>query len=217
MKSRALKFGLALAAAGLCVQPVTATAAQGDWLFRGGVGIVDPKSDNLIIPGETADSVIDVDTGTSLTVEGTYMLADNWGIELLAAYPFTHDVKLDGTKAAEVDHLPPTLSVQYHFIPDGKIRPYVGLGLNYTMFMSEKTKGPLAGADLKIADSWGMAAQVGADIGITDRWFANVGIRYIDIEGKAKLDGASIGTVVIDPMTYQVQVGYRVGGAAGGN
>jgi outer membrane protein len=68
-----------------------------------------------------------------------YFVADNLGIEVLAAWPFSHDVELNGTKAATVDHLPPTLSLQYHFNGSGAISPYLGVGLNYTLFFSEDT------------------------------------------------------------------------------
>ncbi len=215
MKSRSLELGIALAAAGLCLQPMAANAAKGDWLLRGGVGVVEPKSHNLTLSPE---AVVEVGTGTSLTVEGTYFLTDHIGAELLAAWPFTHDVDIKGAegagRVASVDHLPPTLSLQYHFNPEGTFRPYIGVGLNYTTFSSEKTKGALAGSDLSLDDSWGAAGQIGADIGLTYNWFLNLAVRYIDIDSKAKLDGDSLGTIEIDPFIYQAQVGYRFGNPA---
>jgi len=212
MKSRTLQLGIALAAAGLCLQPLTAAAEKGDWLLRGGVGVVDPKSNNLSLSPEQE---IQVGTGTSLTIEGTYMFADKWGVELLAAYPFTHDVDIDGAEGAgkvgEVDHLPPTLSLQYHFNPDGRFRPYIGAGLNYTTFSNEETTGALAGASLELDDSWGAAGQVGADVSLNDNWFLNLVVRYIDIDTDAELNGGDLGTIEIDPFIYQAQVGYRFG------
>jgi outer membrane protein len=205
MRSRPLYLALALAS--LCAQPVM--AAQGDWLFRAGLGIVDPKSDNLALD---TDTNVQVKPGSSATVEAVYMLADHWGVELLAAYPFRHDVKIDGLgKVGNVRHLPPTLSLQYHFLPEARIRPYVGAGINYTTFSREKTAGALAGSDLDLDDSWGAAVQVGTDIGLNDNWFLNLGLRWIDIDTKAKLDGDRLGTIEIDPLVYQVQLGYRFG------
>lgn len=213
MNSRSLKLGIALAAAGLCLQPLTASAAKGDWLVRAGVGVVDPKSDNLEIAGV---GTVEVDNGASLTIEGVYFFTDNWAAEVLAAYPFTHDVTLDGADVAEATHLPPTVSVQYHFIPDGKIRPYVGLGLNYTTLFSEDTEGGLAGADLKLDDSWGLAVQAGADWMLGKNWFVNAVVRYIDIDSDATItippSTVLTGTVEIDPIVYQLQAGYRFGG-----
>lgn len=215
MKSRALQLGVALAVAGLGLQPLAASAAQGDWLLRGGVGVVDPKSNNLTLAPEAE---VQVDTGISATVEAAYFFADRWAVELLAAYPFTHDVDIDGAEGAgnvgEVDHLPPTLSLQYHFNPSGTFRPYVGVGVNYTTFFSEKTKGALAGSDLELDDSWGAAGQIGADVALGDNWFLNGVVRYIDIDSDASLDGGDLGEVEIDPFVYQLQVGYRFGKAA---
>lgn len=200
---------LALALAGLCAQPLAASAAQGDWLFRAGLGIVDPKSDNLELE---LDTNVQVKSGSSATIEAVYMFADNWGVELLAAYPFRHDVKIDGLgKVGNVRHMPPTLSLQYHFRPEARIRPYVGAGINYTTFSREKTAGALAGSELDLDDSWGAAVQVGTDIGLNENWFLNLGLRWIDIDSKAELDGDRIGTIKIDPLVYQAQFGYRFG------
>lgn len=212
MKSRAMGLGLAIAAAGLCAQPLVASAAQGDWLVRGGVGYVDPIDDNLEDAlGEGLD--VQVDEGVSATVEAAYMFADHWAVELLAAWPFMHDISIDGVgKVAEAEHLPPTLSLQYHFIPEGRFRPYVGAGLNYTTFTHVEEKGAIEdGYDLKLDDSWGVAAQVGMDITLKDNWFANVAVRWIDIDTDAELNGDKLGEVEIDPFIYQLQIGYRFG------
>ena len=174
----------------------------GDWLVRAGATVVDPKSDN--------SDIVSVDSATSFTFNFTYMMTDVWGVELLAAYPFEHDISLlDGTKAATTKQLPPTVSIQYHFMPTSKFQPYVGVGLNYTNFFSEKTMGPLDGTNLSLGDSWGFAVQIGFDLMIGENWFLNVDGRYMNIETKAKLDGNSLGTVKIDPMTYGASIGFR--------
>ena len=216
MKSRSLQLGIALAAAGLCLQPLTASAAKGDWLLRGGVAIADPKSDNLSLSPEQE---VQVDTGTSVSLEGTYMFADRWGVELFVPYPFNHDVDIDGAEGAgnvaEVDQMPPVLSLQYHFNPDGKFRPYIGAGVNYTMFSSEETKGALSDTSLELDDSWGAAGQIGADVSLTENWFLNLAVRYIDMSSDAEitddLGTSALGDVEIDPFIYQAQVGYRFG------
>ena len=219
MKSRSLQLGIALAAAGLCLQPVAATAAKGDWLLRGGIGIVDPKSDNLSL---SPQAEVQVDTGTSFTLEGTYMFADNWGVELFVPYPFNHDVDIDGAEGfgniAEIDQFPPILSLQYHFNPDGILRPYIGAGVNYTTFSNEDTKGALSDTSLELDDSWGAAGQIGVDVSLTDNWFLNLVVRYVDMASDAEitddLGTSALGEVEIDPFIYQAQVGYRFGRAA---
>ncbi len=216
MKSRSLQLGIALAAAGLCLQPLTAVAEQGDWLLRGGVGIVDPKSNNLSLSPEQE---VNVDTATSFTLEGTYMFANRWGVELFVPYPFNHDVDIDGAEGAgnvaEIDQLPPILSLQYHFNPDGKFRPYIGAGINYTTFFSEDTKGALSDTSLDLDDSWGAAGQIGADVSLNENWFLNLVVRYVDMDTDAEITDSlgtdSLGDVEIDPFIYQAQVGYRFG------
>ena len=94
-------------------------------------------------------------------------------------------------------------------MPDNPLKPYVGLGVNYTAFFSTKTTGPLADSTLKLGNSTGLAAEVGADIMMGDNWMLNLSARYIDIETKAKLDGASLGDVAIDPYVYTFAVGFK--------
>jgi len=203
-----MKFNLKTAtfagfALGMAFFSNTVTAFEaGDWLVRAGVSNVDPKSNN--------HEIVSVESAESATINLSYMLTDAWAVELLAAYPFKHDIELlDGTKVGSTKHLPPTISVQYHFKPTSKFQPYIGGGLNYTVFFSEKTRGPLEGADLDLGSSWGLAGQVGIDILINDNWFFNMDARYISIESKAKLDGASLGKVQIDPWVFGAHVGFR--------
>jgi outer membrane protein len=165
-----------------------------------GAHVVDPKSDN----GSVAGGAFDVTVGDSLrpSVMLEYFVADNLGIEVLAAWPFSHDVELNGTKAATVDHLPPTLSLQYHFNGSGAISPYLGVGLNYTLFFSEDTTGPINGADLSLGSSWGLAAHGGVNFKLGERWGLGVDLRWIDIDTDVDLNGSDIGTVEIDPLAY---------------
>ncbi|MEM1434288.1 MAG: OmpW family outer membrane protein [Pseudomonadota bacterium] len=181
--------------------PTVANADAGDLMFRVGGSIVAPQDDNGL--------GLDVDDGYSLTFTGSYFITDQFAIELLAAWPFTHDIAAEGGGGdiAETKHLPPTLSAQWHFIPDGKFRPYIGAGLNYTLFFDEE----IDGADLSLDRSFGFAAQVGVDIELTESMFLNFDLRYIDIATDAKVNGTQIGEVEIDPLIFGVHVGWRFG------
>jgi len=181
----------------------TANAFEpGDWLVRVGASYVNPASDN--------HDTVSVESATSATINFSYMMTDVWALEVLAAYPFKHDIELhNGTKVGSTKHLPPTVSLQYHFMPTEQFQPYVGVGINYTNFFSEKTQGPLEGMDLNLGDSWGLAGQIGFDVLFNDNWFFNLDIRYIDIDTKAKLDGVSLGKVEIDPWVFGGHIGYR--------
>jgi outer membrane protein len=196
----------------LVASPALAYEA-GTWVFRAGVGVVAPDSDNLVID---PDTIVDVDDGTSLTLMGTYMFSQHWGFDVLAAWPFNHDIKLAGTKIAETDHLPPTFSMQYHFLPDSTIQPYVGAGVNYTTFFStdvEQVLTDLTGVtDIDLDDSFGLALQLGADWTFGNRWLLNLDLRWIDIESDLTasdgVDSEELGTVKIDPFVYSINLGY---------
>ena len=177
---------------------------KGDWLLRVGGGTVDPASDN--------GDIVSVDSGSALVFNGTYFFSPNLGLEVLAATPFSHDIKLagDGTKVGETKHLPPTFSLNYHFNTDSAFRPYVGAGLNYTLFFDESLTGPLDGASLKLDPSVGIAAQLGADFDISDSMFLNVAVRWISIETDAEIPEADLAfPVEIDPIVYSVALGWR--------
>lgn len=203
MKSSYRSFLIAAAAVAFIVSPAANAHEQGDWLLRVGVGHVDPKSDN----GDIAS----VDSGTSLVFNGTYFFTPNLGFEILAATPFSHDIELaaDGTKVGEAKHLPPTFSLQYHFDTAGAFDPYVGAGLNYTLFFDEDTEGPLAGTDLDLDDSFGFAAQLGADFAVSEAVSLNFDIRWIDINTDAELDGVALEEVEIDPMVYSLTAVWK--------
>ena len=175
----------------------------GDWKFRVGAGVVDPKSSN----GDVAN----VESGTSLVFNGAYFFADAWAIEVLASLPFSHDIELaaDGTEVGETKHLPPTVSLQYYFPTNSAFKPYAGAGLNYTIFFDESTTGPLEGVDLDLDASLGFAAQLGFDYDYSDNMFVNFDIRWINIETDAELDGVALETVEIDPLVYSITLGWR--------
>lgn len=179
-----------------------ASAANTGWLVRGGIHQIDPKSDN----GTVAGAELGVDSQPGPTFNIDYYFTPNLAVDVLAALPFKHDISLNGADVGSVKHLPPTVSLQYHLMPDAAFDPYLGVGLNYTFFMDEKLDG---GGNLKLDDSFGLAAQAGVDFKLGGPWLVGVDVRYIDIDSDVKLDGTKIGTAHIDPITYGVTVGYR--------
>jgi len=203
----------------LLALPMAASAYEkGDILLRVGTATVDPdsKSDDI---DQVAGAQVSANNETQLGISGTYMLSDKLGIEVLAATPFSHDIKglggLAGTDIGEIKHLPPTISAQYYFLGgNGKFQPYVGAGLNYTIFFSEDVDAGLLASynKLKLDNSIGLAAQIGADYQINKQWFLNASAMYADIDTDATLSGPA-GTLTVDydldPWVYRVNVGYK--------
>lgn len=165
----------------------------------------DPFSDVAVVP--------EVDDNVRPGATFVYMYTDNVGFEILAALPFKHDITVDGIgKIGETKHLPPTFSVQYYFNPQSKVRPFVGLGLNYTTFFSSKTTltSPVdLQGDLDLDDSFGLAAQVGIDYDLDEKWFLTADVRYMNIETTATNSVAGSTDVEINPTVVSVGVGYK--------
>lgn len=195
------KLTLATALAAAIAAPVAAQD-QGDFTLGIGVAGVFPKSNNGILANGTVP--VDVDEGYSLTLTGEYFVADNIGIELLAAWPFSHDLKSNGTKIGKVKHLPPTLSLQYHFSNASSMTPFLGVGVNYTTFLEDTATGPLAGNALSVGESWGLALHAGVDFAVSEAGAFRADVRWIDIDSTVKLNGVDIGKVDIDPWIFGV-------------
>lgn len=200
MFRRIAPLALAIALGGLAA-PAFAQQA-GEWTISVGAHQVNPKSDNGKLAGGTVP--IEVDSNVRPTITAEYFVRDNLGIEVLAAWPFEHDINVPGAgRVGSTKHLPPTVSLQYHF-GQGTVKPFIGAGINYTRFFSTETTGILAGTDLELDDSIGLAAHVGVDFEVGEKGSIRVDARWIDIDTDAKLNGVDIGTVEIDPLVYGV-------------
>ena len=221
-------FALALAA------PLAQAHESGDIILRAGAITVNPKADSSSVKvdqgplaGADLGGKATMSSDTQLGLNFAYMLTNNWGIELLAATPFQHDVKIKGTalgaangKLGSLKQLPPTLSVLYYPL-DGKsaFQPYVGAGINYTWIFDEHVGSQAQSngfSNFKAESSWGMAFQIGADYMITDSIMINAQVRYIDIDTTATVENNAVapGTrakvdVDVDPFIYMVGLGYK--------
>ena len=206
-KTSALLLSGLAAAMALAAAPAMAQS-KGDWTLGVGVHAVDPKSDAGDLNGAALglgklSTKVDSDVKPTVTFE--YFVADNIGIEVLAALPFKHDISIDGVgKVGETKQLPPVVSLQYHFTNSSKVTPFVGLGVNYTKFFSTDSKGALAGTRLKLEDSWGLDAHAGLDFALTKKDALRVDLRWADIDTKVKVNGNKLGTANIDPLVYGV-------------
>lgn len=200
----ALSKHLALLALGFAV---VAPAQADDWFIRAGATHVDPKSNNGTLAGGALAASIDSQTGLGLVIGR--QLNENLSLELLAATPFKHTVSLNGAKAVDFKHLPPTLSLVYGFAPTSTVNPFLGAGLNYTWTFSEREYGPVAGTEVKLGNSWGLAAQAGLAFRLNDRWDLVLDARWIDINADVRVNGAKVGKAAVDPMVYGLHLGYR--------
>ena len=173
--------GLILSA--LTLSPLAFANQAGDFIVRGGVTNINPDSDksNIMLAGADSSMTLTVDDNTQLGLNFVYFYDNNWAIELLAATPYTHDVTIqdknsvlgvDGANLGEVSHLPPTLSALYYFDTNSALKPYVGVGINYTVFFDEDFAAApqsLGLSNLDLDSSFGLSAQIGADYHLDEK------------------------------------------------
>lgn len=224
MKKNILTFTLLTI---LSSSTLAADFQAGDIVIRGGITNVNPSSDHTSIYLNNTDSTmtLTVDDNSQLGLNFLYFYNANIAVEVLAATPFTHDVTIhdknavlnvDGAKLGEVTQLPPTISVLYYIENQSAFKPYVGLGVNYTIFFDEQFEDApksLGLSNLELDGSFGLSYQLGVDYLINDNFHINASVRYIDISTDATFDvgGQSIGkaTIDVDPMVYSVMLGYK--------
>ena len=195
----------------------------GDVLLRARAILVAPneRSGSILpaFPGEP----VKVDDRVMPEVDATYMATDQIGVELIASTTKHAIGGVRGTtggigRLASTWVLPPTLTVQYHFAPTRHVRPYVGAGVNYTIFWNEAASDGLESAvgptRVHLKDSAGWAVQAGVDMDLTRRVFLNLDVKYIDIDTTARLDNAALGrqrvNVSLDPLVFGVGLGLRL-------
>lgn len=215
------KLILSVAIAGTLLSTISPAFAyeRGDWVVRVGMTNVAPddSSNNVYVGGADLGVGVNVDSNTQLGLNFVYFYSPQLAIEVLAATPFSHDIGLDTVGAlGNTKHLPPTVSANYYFAdPSAKFQPYVGAGINYTLFFDEEFTSVNANAgfsDLELDNSLGLAAQVGFDYMLDDKWLINASVRWMDIDTEATFNlNGSPGSVdvSIDPLVYSITAGYR--------
>lgn len=196
----------------LMLVPVAAQAEEGRLMMRVRAVHISPadKSDAIPALGVPADA-IDVSTKTIPEVDFTYFLGRNLAAELILTYPQKHDVELSGTPLGSFKHLPPTLTLQYHFAPEGVLRPYLGAGVNLTLISDVNLAVPGVGElDLE-GSSFGMAGQAGCDVKLGQKLFLNADVKYVAIRSDVTLaaSGQKVTAVKVDPWLIGFGLGYR--------
>jgi outer membrane protein len=187
--------------------PLAAAAQTSPLMVRVRAATIVPADKSSAVPAlGLAANAIDVSNKTIPEVDFVYFVSPNVAAELVLTYPQKHDVSTGGAKIGSFKHLPPTLLLQYHFMPGATFAPYIGAGINYTRISSVRLAVP--GADLE-RSSFGLAVQLGGDIKLDRSWSVNLDVKYIQIRADLKAAGTAIGEVKVDPMMYSVGVGYR--------
>jgi outer membrane protein len=197
---------ITLAAVAAVLAPQLAAAQDaGNWIIRGRA---------LNLSSANKDS-----TGLDLTINDktfpeldiSYFLSPNVAAELILTYPQEQKVSAGGAQIGRFWHLPPTLTVQYHFTGLQGFRPYVGAGINYT-HLTNISFTPAVEAALHPSlktDSFGLALQAGVDVPVGGGWLLNLDVKKVQIKTDVSSSGTKVGTFKVDPLLIGVGFGKR--------
>lgn len=193
-----------MAAAGLLfVANAHAESGNNNWLVR--VRAVQLNWANGQADGMQAVGKVQAQNETIPEVDVSYFFTRQIATELVLTYPQTVDINLDGSSLGSVKALPPSLLVQYHFTNLGAFEPYVGVGVNYTIFTDRNVTSGVQSSK----SSFGWAAQVGADYHLNKKWSLNVDLKYATIATDVLVNGSKVGKVNLDPTMVGVGFGYQ--------
>lgn len=219
------KLAAALVTLGAFSLPAAAYETGDLLLHLRAINIAPDDSSSLIsVAGApVAGTSVQVEDGSSLDISIGYMMSPNFAVSILLDITSEHEVNAfglsgvgvpNGTTVIESRVLPPTVFAQYHFSPNSNIRPYVGAGVNYTVFLDDElttaAKTVLGASNLDIDSSFGLAGQAGIDIDVGGGWFVSADVKYIQIETTATFDtvlGKASVDVDINPWVFGFGVG----------
>jgi outer membrane protein len=187
-------------------------ARKGDWIVTGRITEVSSGADDSIFTGGGVDTGLNVDVGHDVmpTLGFTYFLTDNISVEaILGATRHQIRARGGGTDVAvhETWVLPPVVTLQYRPLPEARVSPYVGAGINYMLFFDGKDQN---GFTVDLEDGFGYALQAGADIALTGPWTLNVDVKKVWFETEATINGGALTSDVnLDPWVVSVGFGRK--------
>ena len=193
---------------------VVATAAraeEGPLLIRVRAVYLVPANRSDAIPALSVPSdAIHVSNRLLPELDVSFFILRNLAVELILSYPQKHDVTLSGTGIGTATHLPPTLTAQWHFLPDFILNPYLGAGVNVTFFTSTNLSVPGVGKLDLSSPSVGPAAQVGVDVKLAEHWYVNLDVKYVFLRSDVQTGGNKVSAVQVDPWLLGGGVGFRL-------
>lgn len=223
---------LALALAGV-LAPSFAMAAAGDFVVRLRASNVSPsEKSNLGAQTDAsygagtalalyadANAQLRVDNNTIPAIDFSYYFTKNIAAELILALGTRHDVNVSSAGAVaanlgSVNLLPPTLTAQWHFMPDQTFDPYLGAGVAYVMGMDRSLTAHTTSADHQIRidrNNFGAVFQAGVDINLKDKWLANFDVKKLWVGTDVELNLSNAGFKKIDSLDLNplvVSVGF---------
>ena len=203
LKNAAAMLAVAAAAAFSCA----AQAADGPWLVRVRAVSLDSANGGSTTP----NLALSINNKWLPEVDISYFVSPQISAELILTYPQEQTIRSAGADIGKFKHLPPTLTLQYHFMDQGALKPYVGAGLNYTR-ISDVSFAPAVETALHPSvgkDSFGLAFQIGADYEISKGTYLNLDVKKVQIKTDVRSAGTKVGDFKVDPLLIGLGIGWR--------
>jgi outer membrane protein len=175
------------------------------------IGVIPLDSDSSI---STIGGHVSTSAQAAPEIDFSWFFTDNIAAELIAATT-QHTMTANGTAIGDVKVgttwvLPPTLTIQYHFMPHERFSPYVGAGINASLFYASKASAPVT--SLSVNNSWGPAIQAGFDYNFAGHWFANFDVKQIFLNTAAHISAGAVhikAKDALNPLVVGMGIGYR--------
>jgi outer membrane protein len=187
-------------------------ARKGDWIVTGRITDVSSGADDSIFTSAGVDTGLNVHVGNSAmpTLGFTYFLTDNLSVEAILGAT-QHEIRARGGATDVAVHetwvLPPVVTLQYRPMPEARVSPYVGAGINYMLFFEGQDRN---GFTVDLEDGFGYALQAGADVAITGPWTLNVDVKKVWFDTTATINGGALTSDVnLDPLVVSVGFGRK--------
>lgn len=172
---------------------------------------------------------VDLKNTSTLAFTYAYRLSGPWSLVFQAGVPPTIKIDAAGTASALGEAGSgkawfPGLLLTYTYRDLGFVRPYAGLGVNYTFFTDRKITSAYTsafygtGSSAKMKDSVGPIIKLGVEIPFSERWHLDLSYaRYwIKTEASITTESPILGgsytrkiDVKADPDVFALMVGYR--------
>jgi len=218
-------FKLSLIALALVAGSAAHAQSSGTWMARaGGIGLYPQVSSGDLSPPAFPNTQTDVSSDWTLGGGVTYMITDNWSVDVPLALPFTHTLTGAGAIAGvgtigTTKALPITMWGQYRFgEAKSTFRPYLGAGLTYAYFYDENatsTLNALSGGTpsnpttFSIQSKWAFGVQAGATYAFNERWFLDGMLGYTWLKNTTTLSTGQTQPMTLNPVSVAISIGYK--------
>lgn len=213
-----------------------AHAQAGSFTISTGAAIVMPQSRSGLletsIGGRAMPQLTDRSLTTRISPTATaaltfaYFVTDHIAVEMAAGIPPVFNIMGTGSasqygKLGEARQWAPTVLAKYYFgKPTDKLRPSVGLGLNYTWFtgaritnaaFTQRLGGPRS---VSVASGFAPVFNAGLTYNVTQHWFVGASVSFMPMSRTITLKSAN-GNIVsksrtqMNPVVAFLNVGYK--------